>query len=217
MSVHHRITGYPDPRTYNLCNQKINKLHVIGFAGYRNYQAKWLCHCECGNWTIQDAYRLKKGTAQSCGCNAGKHGAITHGDSYAPECEAYLSAKYRCQNIQHQSYPQYGGRGIEFRFTSYEQFLEHIGRRPSAEYSLDRINNNGHYEIGNVRWATRLQQARNQRRNVIITALGNSKIRSQWAAETGLGIATIRDRIKVGWCNDCAVSIPAYQGKCPHI
>ncbi len=205
-----------DPRTFNLCGQKINKLLVIGFAFYKKYKAKWLCKCDCGTLTIQDANRLKKSKAQSCGCNKGKHGAITHGDAHTPEYDAYQAAKYRCQNPQHKSYADYGGRGIEFRFTSYEEFLEHIGRRPSKKHSLNRINNNGHYELGNIEWALSLPQMQNRRCNVIITALGQSKTRSQWARETGLGDATIRDRLKIGWCVDCAVSIPRHKGKCPH-
>jgi|ERR1035437_699249 hypothetical protein len=83
-----------------------------------------------------------------------------------PEYSAYANAKARCANPNHPSYPGYGGRGIEFRFFSFNQFLLCIGNRPTglmpsgkAVYSLDRYPNpNGHYEVGNVRWATQKQQ-----------------------------------------------------------
>jgi len=58
------------------------------------------------------------------------------------EYSAYVNAKARCNNPEHPQYPWYGGRGIKFSFTSFKEFLDDIGRRPSKEYTLDRINNN---------------------------------------------------------------------------
>lgn len=71
-------------------------------------------------------------------------------------------AKSRCQNLQLPCWPDYGGRGIEFRFTSFEEFYICLGPRPPG-YTLDRIDNDGHYEKGNVRWATRQEQNLNKR------------------------------------------------------
>jgi hypothetical protein len=76
---------------------------------------------------------------------------------------AYYQAKQRCQNPSSTKYVNYGGRGIEFRFTSFEQFIAEVGPRPKG-MSLDRIEVNGHYEPGNVRWATLSVQNANQRR-----------------------------------------------------
>ena len=79
---------------------------------------------------------------------------------------AYHGAKQRCTNPNHDSWKYYGGRGIEFRFTSFKQFLWDIGGpTPSPDHTLDRIDNDGHYEPGNVRWATRSVQAGNKRHN----------------------------------------------------
>lgn len=76
-------------------------------------------------------------------------------------------AKQRCTNPYNQAYSNYGGRGIEFRFaslkTATEWALDNIGVRPSPFHSLDRIDNNRHYEPGNLRWATNEEQARNKR------------------------------------------------------
>jgi hypothetical protein len=86
------------------------------------------------------------------------------------EVVAFRAAKDRCTNPRHPSYKNYGGRGIEFRFKSFRDFWNELGPRPkgmhgkSAAYSLDRINNDGHYEPGNVRWATRVEQRNNTRR-----------------------------------------------------
>ena len=74
----------------------------------------------------------------------------------------YRTAKSRCQNPHVLSYYNYGGRGIEFKFTCFDLFYLELGPRPPG-YTLDRINNNGHYESGNVRWASRSEQNLNRR------------------------------------------------------
>lgn len=81
------------------------------------------------------------------------------------ERKAWLNARNRCTNPSCRSFKHYGHRGIQFRFPTFEQFLEEVGPRPSPEHSLDRINTNGHYEPGNVRWANPEEQAQNMDRN----------------------------------------------------
>jgi hypothetical protein len=71
----------------------------------------------------------------------------------------------RCTNSKFTDYKNYGGRGIKLHpdFLGFKKFIEHIGPRPSMEHSINRINNNGNYEPGNVEWATYTQQANNKR------------------------------------------------------
>jgi hypothetical protein len=85
---------------------------------------------------------------------------------------SYKHAKDRCTNPKHKFWKNYGGRrdaacptGVKFLFESFEQFMLDIGgQRPSLAYTLDRYpNNDGNYEPGNVRWATRKEQIANQR------------------------------------------------------
>jgi hypothetical protein len=92
------------------------------------------------------------------------HAYVSRGKQ-TPEYRAYHHAKDRCNNSKDKGYPYYGGRGIEFRFKSFEEFITHIGLKPNPRLSLDRIKNDGHYEIGNVQWATRSQQTKNRRSN----------------------------------------------------
>lgn len=86
----------------------------------------------------------------------------THGRKRTPEYGSYRAAKERCRIPTNPRWEDYGGRGIEFRFTSFEQFIAELGPRPTG-MTLDRKNNDGHYEPGNVRWATSSQQNQNQR------------------------------------------------------
>lgn len=74
----------------------------------------------------------------------------------------YHDAKRRCINPNHHSYSEYGGRGIQFKFNSFEEWLNHIGPRPIG-YEMDRIDNNSHYEIGNLRWTDYSTQQKNKR------------------------------------------------------
>ena len=87
----------------------------------------------------------------------------THGQSHTKEYNLYQQAKSRCQCKRTRDYPSYGGRGIKFKFESFDQFLSVVGRRPTSRHSLDRKNNDGHYETGNVRWSTQRQQLKNRR------------------------------------------------------
>lgn len=82
-----------------------------------------------------------------------------------PEYKAWSKMKIRCFNKNEPNYHRYGGRGITIHpdwINNFQAFYDHIGPRPSPEHSIDRIDNNGHYEPGNVRWATHEQQAYNK-------------------------------------------------------
>ena len=80
-----------------------------------------------------------------------------------PEYDAYTNAKCRCTNPKDRSYHNYGGRGIKFLYTSFEQFILDIGRRPDNAHSLERMDNEGNYEPGNCCWATLEEQMNNRR------------------------------------------------------
>jgi hypothetical protein len=128
-------------------------------------QWRWLCLCDCGNTHVVLGARLKDKHAQSCGqcgLKQERH-PRTHGLSRTPEWNAYMYAKTRCTNPNTIGWKHYGGRGIKFLFTSFEQFLADIGPKPSPKHTVDRINNHGHYEPGNVRWATKSEQLMNRR------------------------------------------------------
>jgi hypothetical protein len=135
-----------------------------------------LCKCDCGEDAgvyATDSSRVrgghKHGEPRSF---VHGHNGTTHGRARkvngkrCPEYQAYVQAKDRCTNSRHPNWKDYGGRGIKFLFTSFQQFFAELGVRPEGK-SLDRYpNNDGNYELGNVRWATRSEQQHNRRDNI---------------------------------------------------
>lgn len=117
----------------------------------------------------------------------------------------------RCTNPRASDFPSYGGRGIavcdRWRH-DFSAFLADLGERP-AGMSLDRIDVNGNYETGNVRWATTEGQARNTRKSVVITHAGRTQNLIEWARETGINRGTIRLRLRAGWSVEKALTTPA--------
>lgn len=90
---------------------------------------------------------------------------------FKTEYDALLNAIQRCTKESHPAYYNYGARGIAVcdewqggaKSGGFWRFLDHIGPRPSPNYSLDRINNDKGYEPGNVKWSTRGEQLNNRR------------------------------------------------------
>jgi hypothetical protein len=82
---------------------------------------------------------------------------------YIAERNAYYHARDRCRDARHPNFKYYGGRGIEFRFASFQEFFAELGKRPKGRV-LDRINNDGHYEKGNMRWVSRQISRKNRRK-----------------------------------------------------
>jgi len=115
----------------------------------------------------------------------------------------------RCTNPKQIGYASYGGRGITVceRWRNYENFIADMGKRPSAKHSIERNNNDGDYEPGNCYWATRFQQGRNRSDNRIITFNGRTQCLKDWATETGMKIATLKNRLDAdGWSIERALT-----------
>ena len=189
------------------------RLTVLSTAGHDKYgNLLWLCKCACGNEKIVAGYNLKRpnktGTL-SCGClgaeRASRRRKLTtkHGHTIGKPSLTYQTwgaVIARVCNPLNVGYSRYGGRGIKVckRWLKFENFLADVGERPSGAYSLDRIDNDGNYEPGNVRWILHRHQHWNTRRNVWITVSGQTKCLAEWALIEGLPYSTAYGRYKRG-------------------
>lgn len=127
------------------------------------------CKCDCGNVCFPQRGALKFGRATSCGCKRAEDfiaRATTHGKSKTTEYKIWRNILSRCNNKNVPEYKNYGGRGIEVRWNSFEEFLNDMGERPGKAW-IDRINNNGHYEKDNCKWVTPKENAKNKRTSKI--------------------------------------------------
>jgi hypothetical protein len=117
----------------------------------------------------------------------------------------------RCERSYHNRFHRYGGRGIRIceRWRhDFEAFLADMGPLPGPRYSIERIDNDADYEPGNCRWATPKEQARNTRRNRLVTYAGRTLCVNAWAEELGMNRRTISARLKKGWSPEQALTLP---------
>ncbi len=141
-------------------------------------------------------------------------GVRTHGLSKTPLYRIWGLIKHRCNNPNNPAYPRYGGRGIKMceRWQlSFEVFAADVGPRPTPQHSIDRYPDpNGHYEPGNVRWATATEQARNQRSNRLFTINGETLTLAEWAERHGKSFRTVFQRLAYGWPIEVALTASHY-------
>ncbi|OAH36994.1 hypothetical protein AX777_18320 [Sphingobium yanoikuyae] len=113
----------------------------------------------------------------------------THLMSYTSEHKTWAGMKARCLNPNNKFWPNYGGRGItvcDRWLNSFEAFYEDMGPKPSPKHSIDRIDVNGNYEPGNVRWATDSEQMQNVRHNVRVTFQGDDVVLIEACRRAGI-------------------------------
>jgi hypothetical protein len=115
----------------------------------------------------------------------------------------------RCRNANNSGYAIYGERGITVcpRWEVFENFLADMGERPDG-MTLDRIDNDGHYEPDNCRWATPSEQSNNRRDNRLITFDGVTTSIGAWEKRLGLPPNLVRSRLAHGWSVEKALTTP---------
>lgn len=194
------------PAFQDLLGQTFGRLTVIELlwgSARTGRRTAYLCRCACGKEKTILACHLVSGHSQSCGCfrlettetRCLRHGARRTGGTW-PEYEVWRSMRARCYKPKTVNYGRYGGRGIvvcERWRNSFENFIADMGRRPSSEHSIDRINNDGNYGPDNCRWATAEEQRNNRpigkkRKHVgPLTEKGQwFSPRAQWRQQHGL-------------------------------
>ncbi len=164
-------------RLIDLTGQRFSRLMVLRRdTDIPARGAVWIVACDCGNVTRVASNHLRRGMQKSCGCLRREGPPVRHGCArhrkHTAEYEIWKAMVKRCSSPRDSRWSSYGGRGIRVcdRWRSFEAFLADMGHRPPGRngkaplYSIDRVDNDGHYEPSNCRWATPQQQRANQRR-----------------------------------------------------
>ena len=114
---------------------------------------------------------------------------------------AWGNAKQRCVNPKDSQYKNYGARGITMdpKYDRFEAFYKDVGDPPTQEHTLERIDNNKNYEPGNLRWATRSEQARNKINSRYLELNGVIKGLPDWCDEYKIARSVVRNRLRLGW------------------
>lgn len=196
----------------DLTGRMFGELVVVGLHPERrelkNTSARqWICICSCGTKTLAVASNLIGGSKKSCGHLKNLAYNNKPGKFRTKVYSAWSSAINRCYNDTYAATEKYKGRGIcmsaEF-LNSFESFYEYIGDPPGPDYTLERIDVNGNYERGNIKWETITKQARNKtklRNNTTgVTGVsfnskdGCSRVIASWRELTTNGRTTLKNK-----------------------
>lgn len=179
---------------------KFGHLTVFALSKILDKRSYWNCKCKCG--TIKEIRRdnLVSGKTKSCGCyNISSH--KTHGMKGTSTYKSWGAMKGRCLRKTDHAYNYYGAKGIKVcdRWLKFENFYIDMGKKPEGK-TLDRINNNGNYELSNCRWADWETQNNNTSRNRFIICNGITLTISQWSRKIGIPLSTLYSRLfKYNW------------------
>ena len=150
----------------------------------KGYRLIYVRCTTCGNAEWKHYDNLKRGLSLSClKCSANKR-------RYIPEEWKWLERRYnsikqRCENEKDRWYCNYGARGIRLEFSSFQSFWDYCRTLPSCSSSLeiDRIDNNGNYAVGNLRFVSRAENNRNRRTNVLVEWEGKAMVFSDFVRD----------------------------------
>lgn len=167
--------------------QKFGRLTALRRLHNTKGKTKWLCVCDCGNFTETYQMDLHRGSARSCGCyrkEKTKEIHTTHGNRNSRLYKIWIGIKKRCYNDKCYNYQDYGGRGIVLYNGWLHDFQAFYDWSMSNGYNdnltIDRINNNGNYEPSNCRWVDRKTQAQNRRSSKMYTINGDTHCLKEW-------------------------------------
>lgn len=177
---------------------------------------RWVCKCDCGREKEIIGRSLWRGLTKSCGCIQEELLVVNpprllHGMRRTREYNTWCKIKHR---VVHDH--SYTTRGIGIHpdwLHSFETLYEHVGPRPDDHHSLDRIDNSRGYEPGNVRWATRIQQANNKSSNRRLNVSGETLTIAEASRKFGVSASRITARLRRGWSVPMAVKDIDYRYK----
>ena len=195
----------------DLIGRKFGRLTVVRFVPQEERTVRtynWWCVCDCGNEIKANSNKLKNGLQQSCGClkeemkpligEVNRKYAFSNNRLYA----VYRSMLSRCYDKRQREYGNYGGRGItvcdewigEDGYDVFAKYAIMSGYDENASFhecTLDRIDTNGNYEPGNIRWVTNIEQQNNRRDCVMMTHEGETHTMKEWSRIIGAPYGTL--------------------------
>lgn len=153
------------------------------------------CECDRGHLTTVSLSQLVHRDKKD-GC-----GKCKREDADVKRCDEYwvwLGMRTRCYCKSSENYLNYGGRGIKIceRWDNFENFLSDMGRRPTSEHTIERIDNDKDYSPDNCRWATTAEQNRNKRGVIIISHKGETMCLAEWGRKAKVAPWKIYDLMK---------------------
>lgn len=208
------------PAKISLIGKRFGKLKIASeakpFLETDNLRRAVIAECDCGVVKRIRAKDITSGKTRSCGCGVIKstvQRSFKHGHSsrklHSPTYVSWKGMIQRCLNPNNPGYYNYGGRGLTVckRWLDYQGFLEDMGEKPPG-LTIERKDNNGNYEVGNCRWATRAEQTRNTRSNRMFTINGFTGCISELARLFGHPPKRVVDRLREGWSPEKAFLTP---------
>lgn len=168
----------------------IKEVFQKDFGTYKKKVA--ICVCDCGTETTPMLGDIRSGKTTSCGCynlEQISERATKHGLSESPLYGIWSAMIRRCYNTDHNSYHNYGGRGIvvcDRWKKSVENFIEDVSDIYVEGFDMDRIDTNGNYCLENVRWVPRSINLKNKRKVGGVTSkykgVSYHKTKEKWTA-----------------------------------
>ena len=193
-----------------------SNITIIEFDGRKGkYRTKYYkALCDCGTEFSVIGTHVTSGHTKSCGCIAKR----ANGNSRTNEYGSLQGAIRRCYNPNNKKYKNYGARGItvseRYRGSDgVDNLIQDIGAKPGPEFSLGRIDNDGNYCPGNLRWETWEQQARNKTTNRMITYKGETLTLNEWEEKKGLTHGVVTYRLNAGWSIEKALETAPHATK----
>lgn len=199
----------------DMTGQKFGRWTVLSLDETSTKPKYWFCVCECGTKRRVIGFTLRRGQSVSCGCYASewsvkkhtRHGMYRHA-AYS----TWRAMHQRCTVPKNPGYPEYGARGIKIceKWQTFEGFWEDMGPTWKEGLSIDRMENNGHYERNNCRWATAMEQGNNRRNNQMIPTPHGPMTVSDASRQFGINRNTIFRRIRDGWPRERLIEAAQY-------
>lgn len=174
-----------------------------------DYIVRWVCRCSCGEVGERTSANLRRG--MSLGCRKCRPRRVPGPGSALRGI--WRGMKSRCERPSDPKYPRYGARGIKLcaRWQTFDNFYADMCDRPSAQHTLERTNNDGDYEPGNVIWALPVEQSNNRSTSLRIEINGETQTLAQWARRHGVSMRRVWARMARGWSPLRALAEPAHK------